>query len=96
MSPQLRAAALLALAALLPGCDATDPYKREGMWHPMGANATNFAMQVARPSDLLIGRGSAGSDGDTAAQAVDRLRQNKVKPLPTVTSTTVGSAGSSN
>ncbi len=61
---------LLALA----GCAATDTYHRPGTWHPDAANAANIAAMAARPEDLLRGRGSPGSDGALAVQALVRFR----------------------
>jgi len=66
---------------LVSGCAITDPFQRPGVWRPMGANEANFELQVARAADLVQGRGTTDSDGDAAAAAVDRLRQDKAKPL---------------
>ena len=67
---------------LVAGCAMTDPYQRPGMWRPMGSNEANFELQVARAADLVQGRGTTDTDGDAAAAAVDRLRQDKSRPLP--------------
>jgi type IV pilus biogenesis protein CpaD/CtpE len=83
----------LGLAVSLGGCNLIDPYKKPGVWQPMGANDVNFELQVARPGDLAQGRGTTDADGDTAAQAVDRLRHDKVKPL--VATSTQSSGGGS-
>jgi len=75
---------LLSLAGLfgLAGCNATDPLTRTDLWHPMDTNAMNIAAQVAMPSDLVRGRQAAESaDGQEAAAAIRRLRQDRVKPL---------------
>jgi type IV pilus biogenesis protein CpaD/CtpE len=86
--------ACLGLAVSLGGCNLIDPFEKPGVWQPMGANDMNFELQVARPGDLAQGRGTIDTDGDTAAQAVDRLRHDKVKPLVAV-GTQSGSGGSS-
>ncbi len=95
LPPRLaRRAPLLSLIPLLAlgACNVFDPYEKPGVWRPMGANDMNFALQVVRPGDLAEGRGAATADGDAAAQAIDRARHDKVKPLVNVTTQTgVGS-----
>jgi hypothetical protein len=91
MSRLVPIAVLAATMLALGACDTIDPYKREGMWRPNGANALNTELQVARPSDLVQGRGAVEADGDTAARAIERLRADKVKPLPAVN--VIGSSG---
>ncbi len=71
--------ALLALAACGP---QYDPISREGLYQPLHANRANLALQVANPADLVRGTGRTTADGQLAAAAVDRLRQDKVKKLP--------------
>ena len=81
-----RAAAVL-LAALsmgAAGCAVTDPLDREGLWRPIGANEFNLRLMVAVPSDLVQGVSASSADGHGAARAVQRLRQDRVKPLPNV------------
>lgn len=73
--------AAASLAALLPGCNSLEPYKRAYTWHPIGANESNLATMVADPTDLARGRGTNAMDGQIAAAAVDRLRHDRVKPL---------------
>ena len=74
---------LLCIAALgVAGCDAMDPYRREGMWRPSSANEANLRAMVASPSDLVRGVSSADGDGQQAAAALDRLRNDKVRRLP--------------
>jgi type IV pilus biogenesis protein CpaD/CtpE len=67
---------------LLAGCAATDPYTREGIWRPNGANDANLRAMVVSPSDLVRGVGSTGGDGQQAAAALDRQRQDKPRVLP--------------
>jgi hypothetical protein len=74
---------LLCLAALaLVGCDALDPYRREGTSRPNGANEANLRVMVASPADLVQGVGSVGGSGQQAAAALDRYRNDKLRPLP--------------
>ncbi len=67
--------------SLLAGCDATDPYMRDGTWRPNDANEANLRVMVASPSDLVQGVPSQG-DGQQAAAALDRYRNDKVRTLP--------------
>jgi len=69
------------LLALLGGC-AFDPYEVPGTWRPLGANEQNLRVMLARPADVLGGTGDPGSDGHRGANAVDRLRDDRVKTLP--------------
>jgi len=85
---------IIATAAVsLGGCAFMDPYERPGVWQPIGANDLNRELQVARPTDLVLGRGTTDSYGVTAAAAVDRLARDRVKPLPESSITGVGGAG---
>jgi hypothetical protein len=67
---------------VLAGCDVTDPYHREGVWHPGDTNEVNLRAMVVSPSDLVRGVSSPGGDGQQAAAALDRLRNDKPRPLP--------------
>jgi hypothetical protein len=81
----MRLLPLLALCALpmLAGCDIlTDPYHREGSWRPTGANDFNLRVMAAQPREIIMGTGEAGADGQAAADAVDRLRTDRVRSLP--------------
>jgi type IV pilus biogenesis protein CpaD/CtpE len=71
----------VAVLMLLTGCDAADPYLREGVWRPNNANEVDLHAMVASPSDLVRGVSSL-SDGQQAAAALDRYRNDKVRPLP--------------
>ncbi len=72
----------LAAALLLAGCDAMDPYKREGTWRPEGANEANLRAMVAVPADLVGGQEDLAGDGRQAASALNRMRKDTVRPLP--------------
>jgi type IV pilus biogenesis protein CpaD/CtpE len=69
------AAALLPTALLLAGCAQTDPFTREGVWKPSGANEANIAAQLANPADLARGRAGEGGTVRTGSTAVERLWQ---------------------
>ncbi|HVJ52020.1 MAG TPA: CpaD family pilus assembly lipoprotein [Aliidongia sp.] len=45
------------------------------------ADATNLALQVADPGDLLAGRGHGAFDGGPASAAIQRYRADKITPL---------------
>ncbi len=78
LTRQLLCIAVVALA----GCDVTDPYRREGVWRPDDANEVNLRAMVVSPSDLVRGVSSPGGDGQQAAAALDRMRNDKLRPLP--------------
>lgn len=83
----MRPLPLIALCALplLVGCaDLVDPHQREGSWRPSGVNDFNLRVMVANPREIVVGTGDAGSDGQAAADAVDRLRTDRVRPLPVI------------
>ena len=87
--------AIVALAGLA-GCAMTDPYQRQGVWRPQGSNEMNFELQVARAADLVQGRGSDETDADMVALAIDRMKRDKLKPLPSASISTVGGGSSNN
>ncbi len=91
MSRIIYACALLGLV----GCSVTDPLTREGVWRPMNANAANLRAMVAVPSDLVQGVAARSADGHQAARAMDRLRADRVYPLPDSGISKVGASGSS-
>jgi hypothetical protein len=88
---------LLLLVLALAGCNRTDPYLREGAWHPNGANEANLRAMVAVPADLATATPAGPADGGLAAAALDRLRHGRVTPLPDsgLAQITVVSGGSS-
>jgi hypothetical protein len=69
---------------LLGGCAQIDPYTREDMWQPNGANSLNLAAMVVQPSDLIRGHGDPGPQPVLASIAVGRLLLGVPKPLPPV------------
>ncbi len=81
-SPLGRAAAICLLLATASCGPDYDPLTREGLWQPGHTNHNNLTMQVANPGDLVRGSGTTGGDGQLAAAAVDRLRNDKLKKLP--------------
>ncbi len=81
MSRRMQAAAGSALLALLSGCAGPDPFNFPNTWRPTGANDANLAAMATRPADLAQGRGTAPTDAQMVAAAVDRLRQGRVKPI---------------
>ena len=72
----------LVLLVVLAGCAQTDPYQREGVWRPNGANEANLRAMVVVPSDLAIATHASGADGQLAAAALSRLHHDHVRPLP--------------
>lgn len=86
---------LLILAATATGC-ALDPYTRDGVWRPSAVNDTNLRAMVADPRDLQQGASEPGADGASAAAAIQRLREDRVRPLPPISSSGGGSTASTN
>ncbi len=81
------------------GCDAWQRYRRfpagedSAVWRPTGVPDDNLNAMVAHPADLLAGRGTSTSDGNTGARAVDRLRHDRVTPLPVSSISNIGTSG---
>lgn len=95
-SPSLvRSTIVLALLSAT-GCDATDPFLREGDWNPRGSNAANLATMVEDPMDLVRGRRDDRVGGQLAAAAISRLRRDQLKPLPAIDTSQVPGGASSN
>lgn len=88
----MRASSLLLLLSLA-ACAFTDPYERPGTWRPTGANEANLRAMLAEPAHLQRGVAATGMDGAQAAAAIERLRQDKVKPLPASAVARVANAG---
>lgn len=78
---------------LLVACGA-DSRERDGTWRPTGANAANLRVMIADPAHLDRGVGDPRGRGRQAADAIERLEDDALKPLPDVRASTVGpSAG---
>jgi hypothetical protein len=67
-------------AFMLTGC-GPEPLERPGTWHAGGLNDQNLRAMLAEPPHALRGIGAPDSRGDNAAAAVERLRQDKLRPL---------------
>ena len=76
---RIRLLQALPLLAATAGCD---PYKRAGAWRPSAVNEQNLATMAVRPAERVRGTGAEGATGFTAAGAIERLRADRVKPLP--------------
>jgi hypothetical protein len=99
LRPALLRGAAMCLVLGTAACGADyDPLTREGLWEPGHSNHANLTMQVANPGDLVRGSGTTGGDGQIAAAAVDRLRNDKVKRLPAsdISTVTSGNSGDNN
>ncbi|MBR0680580.1 hypothetical protein GXW74_08785 [Roseomonas eburnea] len=70
------------LLVLLGGCEAIDPYTRAGNWRPLHANEANLRVHVADPAMLDRGIDDPRSDGQVAAAAVHRHRNDRLRALP--------------
>ncbi|WP_323990945.1 hypothetical protein [Nguyenibacter sp. L1] len=86
------------LSCVLPlvgGCGTLDPYHKPYAWHPSGANAANLAAMVADPRDLREGHGGEAPDAQAPVMAVERIRLDKPKALPSTNGISGGVSGSS-
>jgi hypothetical protein len=72
----------LLLLLVLAGCKQTDPYLRQGVWRPNGANEANLRAMVVVPSELVSAAPAAPADGGLSATALNRLRHDQVRRLP--------------
>ena len=73
----------------------SDPMRREGTWHPTGANAANLAAEVVNPHDLVEGEAAVGTPAPVAVGPVERLRTDNVKPLPNNSIVQIGGTSTS-
>jgi hypothetical protein len=82
--------------AVLAGCSSRDPYKRDDVWYPTGANAANLAAQVADPADLAGGRSDTRQSSIAPIKSVNRILTDSPKALggsPAGGSGTTGAGG---
>lgn len=86
MSP--RHLAWLLITPLLGGCQ--EPFTRAGTWHATGVNQANLDAETVNPADAVAGRGLPGSDAVLDAAAVNRLYDDKTKPLKIESTSSVG------
>ncbi len=75
---------------LAGGC--SEPFNRAGTWHATGVNRANLDAEVADKADTVAGHGLPGSDAVLDTAAVERLYEDKTKPLRNE-STTGGGGG---
>ena len=78
----LRRSLLLIGLVVISGCNITDPYARDGVWRPNGANDANLRAMVVSPSDLTRGVSARAAEGQQAEAALDRYRKDKIRRLP--------------
>ncbi len=84
--------ALLVLPLLLGCASLENPSFGEGSWRPSGANEHNLRVMLAEPREIVRGTGEAGADGQAAVDAVERLRTNRVRPLPVWNASPIGTS----
>ena len=93
-----RMAALAVGAGLLltlAGCEWFDPYQREGVWRPVGANQANIAAMVSKPNDLIAGHDDGRTDANPQLIAIGRVSLDVPKSLPSAGGGGGGGGGSS-
>lgn len=87
---------MLASILLLTGCgnlaSYLDPYQKPYTWRPTDAPTANLAAQLVNPRDLVSGRGSAEGDSKESEQAIERVWQDRPKPIATSSGTSGGGA----
>jgi type IV pilus biogenesis protein CpaD/CtpE len=83
----------VAAALLLAGCNG-DPLDAPGTWRAGDSNAANLSFAVIDKQDLIRGQPDGGSDGQAAAQAIDRFRRDKLRPLSSSPTSSVGGTAS--
>jgi hypothetical protein len=93
MRTRHKTAAALALLAL-GGCGALDPFGREGAWRPTAANQQNLRAQLAVPTELTLGTADPHAPAAGAVTAMERLRADRVRPLPASGVATINATGS--
>ena len=74
-------------------CTWRDPYRRDDVWKPTGANAANLAATIAEPRDLTHGRGSSGADAKVGVLSMERVQSDRPKSLGDPTSSGLSGAG---
>jgi hypothetical protein len=79
---RIRLLLALPLLAATAGCENFDPYQRAGTWRPAGANEQNLVTMAAQPAERVRGTGAQGASGAAASAAIERLRADRLKPLP--------------
>jgi hypothetical protein len=89
---------LAATVIALSGCDASkdylEPYQKPYAWHPTGAPMGNLAAQLANPLDLAMGRGSTQGDAKEAGLAIERIWQDRPKPISSASGGAAGAGAS--
>ncbi len=75
---------------LAGGC--SEPFNRTGTWHATGVNRANLDAEAVDRVDTVAGHGLSGSNAVLDTAAVERLYEDKTKPLK-IESTTAGSGG---
>ena len=78
------------LLLMAGGC--SEPFNRTGTWHATGINRANLDAEAVDRADTVAGHGLSGSDAVLDTVAVERLYEDKTKPLK-IESTTAGGGG---
>ena len=86
---------LLIVAGLLPLSACVEPFDQPGRWHPTLVNQANLDAETVDKADTVAGHGVPGSDAVLDEQAVQRLYEDRAKPLRSETTTLGGGSGGS-
>ncbi|GBQ93114.1 hypothetical protein AA0522_0171 [Gluconacetobacter liquefaciens NRIC 0522] len=90
----VRSGMLCCALVLLAGCASLEPYRKPYAWHPVGANQANLAAMVADPHDLVRGQSEQETDAQAPVLAIERVREDKPKRLPSTSGIFGGAIGS--
>lgn len=84
-------AALLLSCLVLAGC-GPDDFSRPGTWQATGINDANLRAMLADPRHAVGGVGAATDRGEPGVAAIERLNQDRRRPLPDSRAAMIGSA----
>lgn len=87
-----RGPALFALL-VLSACSGADPFDRDGTWRARHVNDANLRQMIADPAHLDRGVGDDRGRSRQAADAIQRLEDDALKPLPDVRASRIGGGG---
>ncbi|MFC7478334.1 hypothetical protein ACFQS7_28630 [Dankookia sp. GCM10030260] len=79
---------LLGVLFLLAGCD----FDRPRTWQATGVNDANLRAMLAEPADAVRGVAARTERAQPASQAVNRMEQDRRRPMPDSRAALIGTA----